>query len=46
MLVYAKENYPLVAPMMNSRLHLVKMKYGGVFLIAIAACELLTVIFA
>ncbi len=41
---YATEHYPLVAPMMNSRLHLVKTKYGGVFLAAIAACELLTVV--
>lgn len=44
LLVYAKENYPLIAPMLNSRLHLVKTKYGGVILIAIAACELLTVV--
>ena len=41
---YAKENYPAIAPMLNSRLHLVKTKYGGIFLIAIAACELLTVV--
>ena len=44
LLAYAKEHYPLIAPMLNSRLHLAKTKYGGVFLIAIAACELLTVV--
>ncbi len=41
---YATEHYPAVAPMLNSRMHLVKTKYGGIILVAIAACELLTVV--
>ncbi len=46
MIDYAKEHYPLVAPILNSRLHLVKTKYGGVFLAAIAACQFLSVVLA
>ena len=46
LIVYATEHYPLVAPMLNSRMHLVKTKFGGVFVAALAACELLAVVFA
>lgn len=46
LLEYAKENYPLVAPLMNARMHHIKVKYAGVIGIAVAACQLFELVVA
>ena len=44
LLAYAKEHYPKLKPLLNFQLHHVKTKYAGIIAIAIAACEILTLV--
>ncbi len=39
-----RELYPDVAPLFNARKHHLKIKYAGVFGIAVVACELVQVV--
>lgn len=41
---YAREHFPLVAPMVNARLHHIKAKYAGLIILVGAVCELVQVV--
>ena len=44
LLAFAKENYPAIAPMVEGRVNHWKRRAGGLIVIAVAACELLSVV--
>lgn len=44
LLAFAKENYPAIAPMVEGRLNHILRRYTGLVVIAVAACELVSVV--
>ena len=44
LLEYAKENYPLIEPIVNARMHKIKAKYAGLIILVGAVCELVQVV--
>ncbi len=44
LLAFAKENYPAIAPVVEGRLNHILRRYAGLVAIAVAACELLSVV--
>ena len=44
LLAFAKENYPAIAPMVESRVNHWKRRAGGLIGIAVVACELVQLV--